>query len=107
MPQGVDVKCQKCGRLRYVLVPDGKDPQSCRYICTTEGCGGSGAIVERGPQKLRLCAICLKSNAETARPALPGSRFCTEHDVPPARREAEWGSRDAWRRDRASWKRPH
>jgi hypothetical protein len=59
------------------------------------------------------CANCGKPIPDARLKAVPGTRlcvYCAENDLSgaPSRRVSEpWGSREAWKRDRASWKRTH
>ncbi|MBK1671183.1 hypothetical protein CKO28_24575 [Rhodovibrio sodomensis] len=102
------VECASCGRRAQISGTAKSGPRTqARFRCSV--CGGEGRVVET-PQKV-ACTQCGRTIPERRLEAVPTTRLCVvcADDDPigqPNRRSAEpWGDREAWKRDRGSWRR--
>ncbi|MGO4508016.1 TraR/DksA C4-type zinc finger protein [Bradyrhizobium sp. 2TAF36] len=106
----VVVRCVRCGRTRTVSIPDSRDPSSLRFRCSDDDCRGRGEVRHRAISE-NQCRGCSEEIPADRLAAMPGTHLCVDcasGQPPPKKRIKEpWGTRDAWRRDRASWKKAH
>jgi hypothetical protein len=122
-------RCSRCGGVGFIQEAGGAAPPADLSFVSQNPGGTTGPPQARrarrgvGPEEprppssgaigRRYCASCGKMIPADRLSAVPGTRLCVvcaENDPcgSPNRSVSEpWGSRDAWKGDKASWKRTH
>jgi very-short-patch-repair endonuclease len=121
-------RCSRCGGVGFIQEAGGAAPAGLPFVSQNPASATDPPEARRArrgvspeqpkPQRSDAieggyCAGCGKMIPAARLAAVPGTRLCVScaEDDPcgsPSRSVSEpWGSRDAWKRDKASWKRTH
>jgi hypothetical protein len=102
--------CQHSAELQLTEAQSRKSRVALKFRCD---CGGSGTLVDYASpgERAKQCANCKEPISEQRLKAVPGTRLCVEcaRSGPDGDKrkfvEDSWGSREAFKRDKRSWRR--